>query len=133
VKVVQTTEASADSLSATVDLIYGWPQPGVRVGGGGHVTMPPTWNGQGATPPGWTKRQDAVWLKSASDCWYPMPDNIVALAAASGNLTGPQKASIASAGAGRVDVPDLTQGLTRNPKPESAVAVEAAAVEEANP
>jgi hypothetical protein len=132
-KVVKTTEASADALSATVDQIYGWPQPGVRVGGGGHVAMPPTWNGVGATPPGWTRRQDAVWLLSAADAWYPMPDNVVALAAASGNLTGLQKASIASAGAGRIDVPDLTQGETRTPKAEAVAVAEAAAEEETKP
>jgi hypothetical protein len=132
-KVVATTEASADTLSATVDLIYGWPQPGVRVVGGGHVTMPPTWNGQGATPPGWTKRQDDVWLKSVSDAWYPMPDNVVALAATSGNLSGPQKASIASAGAGRIDVPELNQGLTRSPKASAVAVAEAVTAEETKP
>jgi len=78
-KAVQTTEANADALSAIVDKALGFPVIGTHIGGGRHVTMPPTWDGQGGTPPGWTKRANAIFVLSASDAWYELPDNAVTL------------------------------------------------------
>lgn len=40
---------------AAVDKALGYPRRGRHVGGGRHVGMPDTWDGQGPCPPGWTK------------------------------------------------------------------------------
>lgn len=52
--VVQVTSLLAAATEANQDKLLGYPLAGVHVGGGRHVDMPPTWDGSGAVPIGWT-------------------------------------------------------------------------------
>lgn len=117
--VVKTTEATADALRAIVDTAYGYPSRPAKMRDG--ITpvlpiVPSTWDGTGKTPPGWTKSQYEEYRVSAADCWVPLEDDAAARVAASGAVTAPNKATIAAALAGRIDVPDPTEGGTRLPK-----------------
>lgn len=101
------TEASMDALSATIDKALDFPRVGIHVGAGPHVTMPLTWNGQGATPLGWTRRATTVWVTSATDCALPLPDEMAALLQgepAQSRLTPQERATITAAIASRSQV-----------------------------
>jgi hypothetical protein len=117
-KVVKTTEANADSLRAIIDQAYGYPSRPARTLGNTALPakVPATWDGTGATPPGWTKTQVDVFRASASDAWLQLGDTEMARVAQS-SVSGPNKASVASAGASAIDEPDPTEGGTRLPKP----------------
>jgi hypothetical protein len=109
---VTGTEAESDALNALINKACALPRIGVHIGRGPHVTMPPTWSGSGATPPGWTKQMEQVWVASVADSVLPLPDSLAALLQgppAQANLTGPEKAQLNSAIAGRVTV-DLDVG-----------------------
>lgn len=96
-----------DALVVTIDKALGYPKPGVRVGGGIHVPMPDTWDGTGATPPGWTKSASAVWVASPTDAAVPLSDALAAelqSPEAQAKLTGPERAAVATAIAGRSNV-----------------------------
>lgn len=54
------TLAEALELLRIADKALALPAPGAHVGDGLHVPMPPTWDGSGATPPGWTKESFRV-------------------------------------------------------------------------
>lgn len=127
-KVVKTTEANADSLRAIIDQAYGFPSRPTTMRDGVTplpVSVPATWNGTGPTPPGWTKSQVDIFRASASDAWLQL-GNVEMARVAQSSLTGPQKASIASAGATAVEEPDPTVAGTRPPKTLTAVADAAA-------
>lgn len=101
------TEAEMDSVLVIIDKALGFPKPGQHVGGGIHVPMPQTWDGQGATPPGWTKSVSAVWVASATDAAIPLSDTLAADlqgAPAQARLTGQERATLATAIAGRSQV-----------------------------
>jgi hypothetical protein len=53
------TLAEMQAVAAAVNKGLGYPMRGVNRGGGRHVASPATWNGSGATPPGWTKSASA--------------------------------------------------------------------------
>jgi hypothetical protein len=114
-----------DAVCVIVDKALGFPRAGVHVGGGIHVPMPGAWDGQGPTPPGWTKRATTPWVASATDAAVPLPDVMAAdlqLPAAQARLTGQEKTTLAAAVAGR----SLVEFDGRIPK---ASAVQGAAIE----
>lgn len=101
------TEAQMDALRATVDKALGFPRSGRHVGGGIHVPMPDTWDGQGPTPPGWTKNATAVWVASATDAAVPLSDDMATelqKPESQARLTAPERATVTAAIAGRSDV-----------------------------
>lgn len=104
IKVATGTEAQMVALQATIDKALGYPRRGIQVGNRRHVDIAATWDGTGPTPPGWTKSATVPWLNSASDAVLPLPDDLTAelqSAPAQARLTGPERAAIASAVAGR--------------------------------
>lgn len=115
-KVIPTTEPNADSLLATVDKALGNPRRGVHIGGGMHCDMPDTWDGTGATPPGWTRSQFEEYKLSASDTWLPLDDATLIAVQSSILATAAEKAAVTAAAASRVDVSDLSDGGKRTPK-----------------
>lgn len=121
-KCVQATEAGNDALNAIVNKALGYPRRGTRAGGGIHVDAPPTWDGQGACPSGWTKQAVANYVASPADAALPLPDTLVTelqKGPAQALLSGAEQTTLAVAIAGRVTV-DLDAG-GRVPK-ASAVA-----------
>ncbi len=121
-KCAQGLEATNDALNAIVNKALGYPKIGTRLGGGIHVPMPPTWDGQGATPPGWTKQVVANYVASALDSALPLPDALVAqlqAGPAQALLSAAEQLTLATAIAARVTV-DLDAG-GRVPKPTATV------------
>lgn len=119
-KVVQTTEADAESLRAIVDKALDYPKRGGYVGAGRRLRpIPETWDGQGETPFGWTTHHVPLFVVSVADAWLPLDDGTVAACATSGILTGQEKAAIASSG--RSEVADPTQGGARPVKPRASL------------
>lgn len=57
---IVTTRSEATSVAQTQDKLLGYPLRGTRIGGGVHVTMPETWDGTGACPPGWSSHVASV-------------------------------------------------------------------------
>ncbi len=129
-KCVTGLEAANDALNAIVSKALGYPRVGQHVGGGLHVNMPPTWDGQGATPPGWTKQVVANYVASALDSVLPLSDSLVTVlqgGAAQALLTGLEIATLTAAIAGRVTV-DLDGG-GYVPKASAAAKSQAVAAE----
>lgn len=52
--IIQASVLLATTTEANQDKLLGYPLAGLHVGGGRHVSMPPTWDGNGAVPIGWT-------------------------------------------------------------------------------
>lgn len=107
------TEANADALLAIVVKALAYPQIGTHVGGGIHVTMPPTWDGTGPCPPGWTKQPVAVWVQTVNAAAVPVSDALAALlqgAPAQARLSGTEKTTLSAAIAARAIV-DLEAGV----------------------
>jgi hypothetical protein len=105
-------EVTNDALVVIVDLAAGMPAIGVHIGGGIHVNMPPTWDAQGATPPGWTKHLETNWVQGPLVSAVPMSNSDVTLlqaAPAQARLSVGQIATLAAAIAARVPV-DLEAG-----------------------
>ena len=106
-RVSQAIESACDALNAIISKALGYPVAGVHIGAGRHVDMPASWDGLGATPPGWTKHEQQVWTLSALLAALPMPDDLiprVQSGPAQNRLTGQEIASLAVAIAGRVTV-----------------------------
>ncbi len=124
------TEAANDALNDVVSKAMALPAAGAHIGGGRHVDMPQTWDGQGATPPGWTKRATANYVINASTAALPLEDSLVTIlqgGQAQARLTGPEIATLAQAIAGRVTV-DLDAG-GYVPKASAVAKSQAAAAE----
>jgi hypothetical protein len=101
------TESEMDAVRVVIDKALGFPKAGQHVGSGIHVPMPQTWDGQGPTPPGWTKSASSVWVASATDAAIPLSDALAAElqgAPAQARLTGSERATLATAIAGRSQV-----------------------------
>lgn len=116
-KCVVGPEASMDALNAISNKALGYPQKGVHVGDGLHVAMPDTWDGEGATPPGWTSQAAANWVTAARDGALPITDELAAelqLPRNLARLSVAESATLLAAIAARVDI-DLEEGL-RVPK-----------------
>jgi hypothetical protein len=96
------------TLAAIVTKCLGsYPFPGVHSGAGAHVNQPPTWDGTGNTPPGWTKAPQVVWGATALDSQFPMDDAMATQLQIPGNqarLTAPELATLTAAIAARVTV-----------------------------
>ncbi len=52
--VIQLSVSLGASTEANQDKLLGYPLAGVHVGGGRHVDMPASWDGNGSVPIGWT-------------------------------------------------------------------------------
>lgn len=111
------------ALQVLADLALDFPRKGMHIGGGAHAPMPDTWNGQGETPPGWTKTAQVPWVASATDAVFPISDGMAAQIqqpGAQGRLSAAQQLSINGAIAARANV-DLEAG-NYIPKANAAVA-----------
>lgn len=111
-KCAQGVEATNDALSAIVSKALAYPKPGAHVGGGIHVNMPATWDGQGATPIGWTKQPVANWVASPVDSAVPISDALAAqlqAGPAQALLSGAEQATLAAALLARTSI-DLEAG-----------------------
>lgn len=71
-----------------------WLQPlrGAHIGGGVHVPMPETWDGNGPVPPGWTSHQ-AHRTDPEETIWLPEPETSTKLA----RLTPGEQGQLAAA------------------------------------
>lgn len=125
-KVATGTEAVNDVLNGLISKCLGYPQPGAYVGGGPTTAVrPPTWDGQGATPWGWTKQPTAVWVASALSAAVPVTDALagqIASGPAQALLSGAEQAIVNAAMAARTNI-DLEAG---NFSPKVSAAVQAA-------
>ena len=104
--------ANANLAAIVAKCLGGYPRIGSHVGTGLHVTMPPTWDGTGVTPPGWTKIPQVVWGATALDSQLPIDDAMAALLAIPANqarLTAPELATMNAGIAARALV-DLDSG-----------------------
>lgn len=130
-KVVQTTEAAADALRATIDQAYGLPaRPATMLDGSPlHPSIQRSWDGQGAAPFGWTKSQSDIYRRSAADCWVQVEDADADRVANSPAVSGANKSALAAVLGSRVTIADPTEGGTRVPKASASVAVGAAEAE----
>jgi len=80
VKCYAAAEAACDTVLAILDKALSLPAAGTHVGGGIHVNMPPTWDGTGATPPGWTKHATIEGVAAAIDAVVQLPDSLATVA-----------------------------------------------------
>jgi len=128
-RIITGTEAACDSVAAVVDKALGYPKKGTHVGGGIHVDMPATWDGQGATPPGWTKRHTTVYTASPSDAALQLEAATVAAVQASGLVNASEILVVTSAAGVTQNVPDPSNGGARTPKASASPAVGAAEAE----
>lgn len=113
-KVFQGTGIQVADLARILNLAYGFPSRGTQKQGPVPAFVPGTWNQTGATPPGWTKKAQAIYTATALDAWIPYSDADVALIAGSGLVSAPDKTTAANDAAARIDVPDITDGGLRN-------------------
>jgi hypothetical protein len=113
------TEAECDDIVALVDKALEYPKRGTHRGGGRHVSMPTSWNGSGATPPGWAKRHVQNWVTSASDAAVPLSDADVALLnapEAQARLTVAERSRLAA----KMNARNNVEIEGRSPKAEAA-------------
>jgi len=73
-KCVAGTDSAGDALVAIINKALGYPKKSAHVGGGIHVNQPATWDGTGATPPGWTKNATPNYVNTALDAVVPISD-----------------------------------------------------------
>jgi hypothetical protein len=117
------SEAASDALAAILNLAMVYPKKGTHVGGGNHCSMPETWDGNGPTPPGWSKNYRAVYVASTVSAAIPISDADAAELqhpAVLARLTAQQQTTLANAIAARANV-DLEAGAFL-PKVSGAVA-----------
>lgn len=81
-----------NALAGVLDRAWSQPAIGVHVGGGIHVSMPATWDGNGPVPPGWTSHQ-AHRNDPIETIWLPEPETATKLA----RLTAGERAQLAAA------------------------------------
>lgn len=106
------TAVQMNTLVGICDKASSLPKIGTHVGGGIHCNMPPTWDGSGATPSGWTKTFAAFWTQTALVAALPISNAqaaILQLPANLAKLTGPEAATLNAAIAARTQV-DLEAG-----------------------
>ena len=98
------TALAMSTLSGICDKDLGMPQVGTHIGGGIHCAMPQTWDGTGATPPGWTKKFSPLWTQTALIAAVIISDAdaaILQLPANLARLTAPEASTLNTAIAGR--------------------------------
>lgn len=106
------TAVAISNLVTLCNLALGIPKVGSHVGNGIHVNMPPTWNGTGNPPPGWTSSYAPLWTQTALIAAVIIADVDAALLQLPANLarlTGPQVATLNAAIAARTLI-DLDAG-----------------------
>lgn len=119
-KVILGTEVTLDAVRLLLDVAMGYPRKGMHLGGGRHVDMPDTWDGQGATPPGWTKHACAMYVGGALDAALQLDDDQLSASQASASLSALEKSQILTLSLGRVTTNDPGNGDTRPPKANGA-------------
>lgn len=127
-KCAQGLEATNDALNIIVNKALGFPRVGNHVGGGLHVNMPPTWDGQGACPQGWTKQMIANYVASALDSALPITDGLAAqlqAGPAQALLSAAEQLTLATAIAGRATVDLDVGGYTPKASAVAQAAIEA--------
>jgi len=98
------TAVAMNTLSGICSKAFGLPKIGTHIGVGAHVSMPPTWDGSGATPPGWTKNFSPLWTQTALVAAVIIEDTdaaILQLPANLARLTAPEAATLNAAIAAR--------------------------------
>ena len=90
-----------NAIATILDKAWQLPVRGTHVGGGIHVPMPETWDGNGTVPPGWTSYQ-AHRTDPAETIWLPEPETATKLA----RLTAGERAQLAAARAAAEVDPD---------------------------
>lgn len=106
------TALAMSQLVTLCNLALSIPKVGTHVGVGTHCNMPPTWDGSGNAPEGWTSKFSALWTATALVAAVIINDSDAALLQLPGNLaklTAPQAATLNAAIAGRTLV-DLDAG-----------------------
>lgn len=73
--------------------LLGNPKPPVHIGGGRHVEAPETWDGTGATPPGWTKEHAPILQHPTNPALRATSMDDVVAAARTGPRSGRLNAS----------------------------------------
>lgn len=81
-----------NAIAALLDRAWLQPSRGMHTGGGIHVPMPATWDGNGLVPPGWTSHQ-AHRTDPNETVWLPEPETQTKL----GRLTPGEQAQLAAA------------------------------------
>jgi len=100
-----TALASSNLVGIITKCLGGYPRIGTHSGLGGHVNMPPTWDGSGQLAPGWTKVPQVFWSATALDAQVPIDDAMAAqlqIPANQARLTAPELATLTAALAARV-------------------------------
>lgn len=101
------TEADCDALVAIIQKALAYPLVGTPIGAGSNATIPPTWNGLGITPTGWTRQRVANWVVSAATARVPISDALATelnLPANQARLTAGEQSTLATALAARANV-----------------------------
>lgn len=81
-----------NAIAGLLDRAWLMPARGTNLGGGIHVPMPATWDGNGPVPPGWTSFQ-AHRTDPEETIWLPEPETATKLA----RLTPGEQAQLAAA------------------------------------
>lgn len=84
--------AARNATAGLLDKAHALPVRGTHTGGGIHVPMPETWDGNGPVPPGWTSHQ-AHRNDPLATVWLPEPETQTKLA----RLTVGERAQLAAA------------------------------------
>lgn len=118
--VVIGAELANEALRTVVDRALGFPMKAMRVGRGPWVVSPDTWDGSGATPPGWTRTAVDLHV-GAVDSALEIPDAFVtALQSpqAQSRLSVADRATLTAAIATRATIDLPASGYA--PKPNAA-------------
>lgn len=106
------TAVAMNTLGGICTKALGLPKVGSHVGPGTHVNMPPTWDGTGQVPPGWTNKFSPLWTQTALVAAVIIEDTdaaVLQLPANLARLTAPEASTLNTAIAGRSLV-DLDAG-----------------------
>jgi hypothetical protein len=107
---ISLTEPAAVELEQLEDKLLSLPAKGVHIGGGIHVPMPDTWDGNGKPPMGWTSYRTSSIKHPTLAQWATPMDAKVSTALVgpdASKLTAAEKTKLAAAdGAAVVKLPD---------------------------
>jgi hypothetical protein len=71
------TLAQANELRAAMSKVAPTPEKGAHVGGGRHVKMPETWDGNGKVPPGWAGLDGVFEEEELNETVGPQGEKII--------------------------------------------------------
>ena len=106
---IPVTPGNSASSRALIDKALGMPRRGINVGGGRHAPVPLTWDGQGPTPPGWTKSATDEFVAADTSLALKMPAKVVAALAlpeSQARLTAGERGQLTALLATRREVPE---------------------------